>query len=322
MPNTKEIAPGVFHIPINIVNAYIVGQTASSWVLVDTGIAGHVNKIREAVKTRFGKTARPKFIVLTHGHFDHAGCAADLADFWDVPIYAHRLELPYLTGKSDYPPQDPTVGGAMGLLSRFFSTAGRDLGTRVRKLPEKKHLPGMDGWELHFTPGHSAGHISFFRPEDRLLLSGDAVTTVDVDSYIDMATKKQKVCRPPTPFTCDWESARESVERLAELNPRVLAAGHGVPISGFKAAEQLQKLAEDFPIPEHGRYVREAAEADEDGVTYLPPPVPDPLPKIAAGVGAAALAGIAITVAIHKKGVYRDFDSGQSGKKHGKREAA
>ena len=56
-----------------------------------------------------GAGAPPEAIVLTHGHFDHAGSALQLAEYWDVPIYAHRLEMPYLTGKADYPPPDPTI---------------------------------------------------------------------------------------------------------------------------------------------------------------------------------------------------------------------
>jgi glyoxylase-like metal-dependent hydrolase (beta-lactamase superfamily II) len=42
--------------------------------------------------------------VLTHGHFDHVGSVIELADYWNVPVYAHKLELPYLVGQMDYPP--------------------------------------------------------------------------------------------------------------------------------------------------------------------------------------------------------------------------
>ena len=62
----------------------------------------------------------PEAIVLTHGHADHSGSAAELSDSWDVPVYAHRLELPFFTGLSAYPPPDPTVGGPFALLSRFM----------------------------------------------------------------------------------------------------------------------------------------------------------------------------------------------------------
>jgi hypothetical protein len=63
------------------------------------------------------------------------------------------------------------------------------------------------------------------------------------------------------------------------------------------AADQLQKLADHFPVPEHGRYVNEPARADETGITYLPPPAFDPVPKVATGVAAAAvIAGVGAIV--------------------------
>src|SRR5436190_22099396 len=66
--------------------------------------------------------APPRAILLTHGHFDHVGSLGALLRRWpDTPVYAHRLELPYLTGHSSYPPPDPTVGGGfMALASPLF----------------------------------------------------------------------------------------------------------------------------------------------------------------------------------------------------------
>ena len=82
-------------------------------MLVDVGTGRNVEKIRAAVKERFGMGARAEAIVLTHGHADHTGSAGYLSDLWGVPVYAHRLELPLLTDLSVYPPLDPTVGGPL-----------------------------------------------------------------------------------------------------------------------------------------------------------------------------------------------------------------
>ena len=68
----------------------------------------------------FGHGNRPAAILLTHGHFDHVGALKTLAEEWDVPVYAHTLELPYLTGRSSYPPPDPSVGG--GAMAAMSST--------------------------------------------------------------------------------------------------------------------------------------------------------------------------------------------------------
>src|SRR5579884_4088202 len=104
----EEIARDVAIVPMLIVNAYLLG-TQDNWVLVDTGTPGNASKIRKAAEARFGSNAKPKAILLTHGHFDHAGSAKDLLSAWDVRVYAHRSEWPFLNGKSDYPPMDPTA---------------------------------------------------------------------------------------------------------------------------------------------------------------------------------------------------------------------
>ena len=319
--HAQEIAPGVSFLSAGIANLYLIGDDASHFIMVDAGMHGYAETIRNAVEKRFGTGAAPLYIALTHGHFDHAGSAAALAKYWRVPIYAHRMELPYITGRSKYPPPDPTVGGAMSLLGRFFPNRRVTLNGMVQALDQA--LPAMDGWQVHHTPGHTPGHVSFFRPSDRTLLAGDAFTTVDLDSFGSMATKKQEVSRPPAFFTCDWQKAHESVERLSDLAPRVLAPGHGIPMSGPEAGEQLRALAEQFPIPEKGRYVNEPARADENGITYLPPPVSDPLPKVAAGIGvAAAAAGVTAALVARSRKVKREKREREQQEAQNKNEAA
>ena len=284
------VAPAVERVATLFVNAYLVGERAGAWVLVDTGLRRLLRVVLRAARERFGDT-RPQAIVLTHGHFDHAGSAAALAARWDVPVYAHELELPHLTGRSDYPPQDPTVGGALGLMSRTFSHKGLDLGERVRALPANGTVPGLLDWRWIHTPGHTSGHVSLFREMDGVLLAGDALATVDQDSAIAMVTQHPVFSVPPAPLTTDWDAAQESVRRLAELSPVALAAGHGRPVRGPRIAADLERFADAFPRPRRGRYVREAARSDESGVVYVPPAVHDPLPRrlLVGGVAAAAL---------------------------------
>jgi hypothetical protein len=133
---TEALAPGVARIALGVVNAYLVGEARGPWVLVDAGTPGSAERIRAEARVRFGPEARPEAIVLTHGHADHSGSAAELSDFWDVPVYVHRLELPFLTGLSAYPPPDPTVGGPFALMSRFMPMVSVNLGKeRTRELP-------------------------------------------------------------------------------------------------------------------------------------------------------------------------------------------
>jgi glyoxylase-like metal-dependent hydrolase (beta-lactamase superfamily II) len=290
MPQVKQIAPDVIRIPVKIGNCYLVGDR-EEWVLLDAGTEGNSDYIREIAEEHFGEHARPEAIILTHGHFDHAGSAGSLAEYWGVKIYAHRLELPYLTGQSKYPPPDPTVGGFMAQMIRLFPNKAYDYSEHMRTLPLRS-IPGMSDWRAIETPGHTPGHVSFFREEDRTLLAGDAFCTVDQTSAVKLLTMKPEVALPPNYYTCDWEAAHDSVRRLAELEPDIIGAGHGEPMSGEEATEQLHWLADEWPQPEHGRYVEEPAVADETGVIYLPPPVPDPVKWTALGVvGAAGLVG-------------------------------
>ncbi len=287
-PGTYRVADDVVRVPIFFVNAYLVGPRGGPWVLVDTGLPGAAGWIRRAARAHHGDTP-PEAIVLTHGHFDHAGNAAALADAWGAPVLAHPAELPFLTGRSDYPPQDPTPGGAIAFLSRFFPTDGYDLGDRAEALPADGSVTGLDGWRWLHTPGHAPGHVALFRNADRTLLAGDAVATMDLDSWAAQLTHAREVARSPVPFVPDWNAAAASVRQLAALRPATLAAGHGREIREG-AAERLASFAERSHRPAHGRYVPEPARFDDDaGVVSVPPPVADPVPIRVAALAAGAV---------------------------------
>jgi glyoxylase-like metal-dependent hydrolase (beta-lactamase superfamily II) len=292
VPNLiTRIAPDVGWLPVSFANIYFVGRPGGKWIVVDAGLPGWSNEIMAAAEARFGTGSRPEAIVLTHGHVDHAGSVADLSDKWDVPIYAHRLELPFLTGRSSYPPADPTVGGALAFLARFFPRRTCNLGARVHELHPHK-VPGAPGWEWQAAPGHSPGHIVLFRRSDRVLLAGDAIGTVNMDSWSGLITARQELSSPPTPFTIDWDAARESVKELAKLRPNVIGCGHGIPIRDSGLPDRMQIFAERLRPPRRGRYVRRAARTDENGIVELPPAPFDPVPYATAA--ALLFVGVAL----------------------------
>jgi glyoxylase-like metal-dependent hydrolase (beta-lactamase superfamily II) len=287
----SRIAPDVGWLPVSFTNVFFLGQPGGKWTLVDSGFLGGAAEIFAAAEARFGAGSRPEAIVLTHGHLDHVGNAAELADAWDAPIYAHPLEIPFLSGKSMYPPADPTVGGALAFFSRFLPRLRRDLGGRLRELQTKK-VPGAPGWEWVLTPGHSPGHICLFRESDRMLLTGDALLTVNMDSWSALLNRKRELARPPTPFTIDWDAARDSLKKLARLRPNMIGAGHGAPMSDPDLPGRLEIFAETFRPPRRGRYVRQAARIHPDGVVDLPSAPFDPVPFATAA--ALFVAGVAL----------------------------
>ncbi|GLC24175.1 MBL fold metallo-hydrolase [Roseisolibacter agri] len=285
------LLPDVAWLRTGIVNVVFLGLPEAGdggWVLVDAGIPGFATHIAHAAARRYGDT-RPAAIVLTHGHFDHVGSLRALADRWDVPIYAHPLELPYVTGRAAYPPPDPTVGGgAMARLSPLYPPGPFDFADRVRPLPTDGTVPGAPGWRVQATPGHSPGHVSLVRDADRTVVVGDAFVTTQQESATAVLTQRVELHGPPMYYTCDWDAARESVRDLAALDPSLAITGHGQPMRGDALREQLRAVARDFDHvarPAHGRYARRPAITNESGVVELPPPVPD-----ATSIGIAASA--------------------------------
>lgn len=265
-----EIAPDVLFLRTMIANLCFIGKPgaqAGEWFLVDAGLAMSAGQIREVAKQRFGPDRPPKAILLTHGHFDHVGALEALCEQWQVPIYAHEREMPYLTGEADYPPPDPSVGGGLvAAMSPLFPRKGIDLSGRVRMLPEDGSVPDLPQWRSIPTRGHTPGHVSFFREADRVLIAGDAFTTVQQESAIAVLLQEKEIHGPPAYFTQDWIAARESVQRLAALAPSVVATGHGLPMRGAEMAQQLEDLARDFDalaVPDQGRYVPESMQHGE-----------------------------------------------------------
>lgn len=288
------VAPQVFGMKDTFVNIYMIAskRAPEEWVLVDAGLKWSCKKIKKMAAMIFGKDSRPQCIILTHGHFDHVGSVQALAEEWDVPVFAHFLERPYLTGRSSYPPPDSTVGGGiMASLAFMYPKKPIDITHRLHLLPENGMVPNLPEWRYIHTPGHAPGHVSLFRDEDGVLIAGDAFVTTNQESVLNVMTQKRELNGPPKYFTTDWEAAFRSLKELADLEPSVVATGHGKPMAGPTMQDDLHRLARDFDTkakPSHGRYVNEPALTNEDGVVY----VPEAEPLQAKQVAAIALVGV------------------------------
>lgn len=243
-----DVATNIRGLRIAFVNVFAVTHGDGSWTLIDASLPFTATAIQRWAR-KFASTP-PNAIFLTHGHFDHVSAARDLAEEWNVPIFAHPLEIPYLTGLKEYPaPNVGAGGGAMSLLSPLYPRGPIDLGDRLHLMPysDSEDLPHMPGWKIMHTPGHTPGHVSLFRAEDRCLLVGDAFCTTKPESFFEAAiTQTPALHGPPAYFTSDWAAARESVKRLASLKPLIAAPGHGQPLSGATLPEQLRELASQF----------------------------------------------------------------------------
>ena len=255
-----QLLPDVYAHTIQIVNIIFVGDPKTNdYILVDAGMPHSANEIISVAEDRYGPTSRPKAIILTHGHFDHVGAIIELIEHWDVPVFAHELEIPFLTGQSSYPEPDPSVeGGLVAKMSPLFPNEPINLGKHIEKLPSDGSIPFMPDFKWIHTPGHSPGHVSLFREKDRTLIVGDAFVTVKQDSLYKVFTQEQEINGPPRYLTTDWKSAKNSVSKLAALNPNLAITGHGLPMSGEDLSTNLRKLVQDFDqiaVPDYGKYV-------------------------------------------------------------------
>ena len=244
-----SIAPGLHGLKITFVNVFGLVHEDGSWTLIDAAIPFSAGRIKSWAEKTFGRP--PNAIVLTHGHFDHVSAAPELAEEWNSPVYAHGREFPYLRGLGEYPARDwKAGGGVMPLLSPTLPRGPVDLGSRLKALPDEGStlsLVELPGWTLIHTPGHTPGHVSFFRESDRTLLVGDAFCTTPQESFFAANfTQPAELHGPPSYFTSDWGAAKVSVRKLATLQPRTVAPGHGKPLSGPEVAAGLQELAADF----------------------------------------------------------------------------
>lgn len=218
LPEPTEIAPGVHRLPLRGVNVYLL-RPGPSWVLIDTAWRNSAPAIRAAAASLFGPDSPPQAILLTHPHGDHVGSAVELARTWDVPIYIHALDLPLLS-------------------------ATPELAAAARALPcGDAGVPGLPDWECIPTPGHSPGHVAFFRRSDRVLIVGDALLTVRMAG---LPSRRHRISPPLRLPSWDWQAAKGSAAILAALEPAVLASGHGTPMSGPGVADELRAFSERF----------------------------------------------------------------------------
>jgi deazaflavin-dependent oxidoreductase (nitroreductase family) len=239
----REIAPGVVCVGPwgrTQTNVYLV-RGATGWLLVDTGWAGDADRIVAATKEALGVEQRPGAIVLSHAHPDHSGAARELAGRWSCPVYLHPDELPIAMG--DFDAMREAAGTldrwvvlpalrAMGRRRREALLARNRLGETARTLRPGEPVPGLPGWEVVATPGHTPGHVSLFRPADGVLIAGDALVNLRLNSVCGLLRQQPGLSGPPWYTTWSPAGAVSSIQSLASLRPTVLGPGHGRPLTG------------------------------------------------------------------------------------------
>jgi hydroxyacylglutathione hydrolase len=211
----KQVAGGVWHLNTmffpNGVNAYLVDE-----VLID---AGGRRAAKRILRELDGHTVSAH--ALTHAHADHQGSSHAVCT---------ALGIPYWVPENDVAPaEDPSLIGKRQpdtFLAQFYVRAFKGPGHDVdRALREGDEVAGFTVLD---TPGHSAGHVSFWRDADGLLILGDVLTNMHV------LTGLPGLREPLKSLTPDAERNRESIRRLGPLEPKLVLFGHGAPLRDTK----------------------------------------------------------------------------------------
>jgi glyoxylase-like metal-dependent hydrolase (beta-lactamase superfamily II) len=250
-----EIAPGVHYLAVGKglmrSNVYFV-RSGTSWALIDAGSVKCGRAILDAAASLFGEESPPVAILLTHDHPDHAGSARELAKAWDCPVWVHPDELPLSLGdiSAIHAYANPLdrwmvlpMMRLMGSKRAEAMVSAASLKGVSRPFDPSTGVPGLPDWEAVHTPGHTPGHVAFFRGEDRVLITGDALVTINLNSALSLVWKKPVVAAPPWYVTWDRPMAKRSVALLAELEPQVVAGGHGIPMAGPETPERVRALS-------------------------------------------------------------------------------
>jgi hydroxyacylglutathione hydrolase len=219
-----ELAPGVHLLsgfPKYGINWFLVDD-----VLIDAG--GKPDKRRILKQLRGHKITAH---ALTHAHPDHQGASHAVCT---------QLGIPFLVPEADVAAaEDPNLIKARQpnhwlpkLMQAMFAGPGHKVDRALRDGDE------VGGFRVIDTPGHSAGHVSYWRESDRVLICGDVINTMHP------FLMKRGVREPFEVFTPDPAENRRSIKKIAALEPALVLAGHGPPLRGPR---ELTDLAARLP---------------------------------------------------------------------------
>ena len=222
----KRLADGVEQLdgfPPNAVNIYL-----ADGVLIDAGTRFDRGRILRQLRGR-GVQAH----ALTHGHADHQGSSRAACDALGLPLWCG-------SGDADAVESGRILSLTPGnLISKLMiGLAGGPACPVARWLAEGDEV---GGFRVLDVPGHSPGHVAYWRESDRVLILGDVLTNMN------LWTGMPGLHEPPTAFTPDPPRNRRSARRLLELGlePTLVCFGHGPPLrDAEKFLEFIRRLSD------------------------------------------------------------------------------
>lgn len=224
----RRVTETIYRIPLAWSMAYVLRE-GRDVTLIDCGLARDRPALLSGLAELGIMPTDVRALLLTHGHCDHAGNAAFFAS-QGATVIAHQSEARFIT-----PPRCSYAYRGVTALRRPLTSLAFTIGEmlypvercHVGRVVEDGELLDVPGGPLRVvhTPGHTPGHIAYHNEADGILYSGDAVLNI-------IPVKCETgLSLPMRLLSDDWEEARRSARRLADLAPRLLLAGHGVPLA-------------------------------------------------------------------------------------------
>lgn len=219
-----EIVPGVqllTSVPNHTINVYLAGD-----VLIDAGTRWATNGILRQLRN-----TQVRLHALTHVHSDHQGASKAVCERYGAPLWCGGNDADAME-KGDMSAQIP-ANVITRLQQQFWFGPAHPVEKRLVEGDTVGEFTVLD------APGHSPGHIAFFRESDRLLILGDVAVNMN------LLTFQPGLGEPPTIFTLDIARNRKSLKKLADLRPRVICFGHGKPVyDGERFADFAAQVVE------------------------------------------------------------------------------
>jgi glyoxylase-like metal-dependent hydrolase (beta-lactamase superfamily II) len=202
-------------------NVYLMGG-----VLVDSGTRFAFSRILRQIRGR-----KVTSHALTHAHPDHQGSSHALCEELGLPLWCSEADAEAME----------TQGLIMARMPRHWLTSTVGPYWTGPPHPVTRRLREGDevgGFRVLETPGHTTGHISFWREHDRVLVMGDVMANMNIWTGLPMLREPERI------FSLDCELNRQSARRMADLEPRIACFGHGPPL---RDPRKLRQFVERFP---------------------------------------------------------------------------
>jgi hydroxyacylglutathione hydrolase len=212
----REVAEGVWQLagfPRDLINAYLIDD-----VLIDCKTRWARRSVLRQLKGR-----RLSLVALTHCHPDHQGTARDVCTKFGIPLACHEADVAAMEGRAPMTPDN----GLVKFAARICSGPPYAVSRVLREGDE------VSRFRVIHAPGHTLGHVIYFRDTDRVAIAGDVLANIHfVSGAVGLRV-------PPDRFCVDAQENFRSIRILAELKPSVVCFGHGPPLYDGKTLQEF-----------------------------------------------------------------------------------